>query len=153
MALREELLPVVDTARAIAGELGFRRYKVWVRTTTFSGARAGLGTKTVSDTRLLVGGQDPKVREVTSKDVVAGTPEFHSIEFEIGPLTPSFPGGGTSQETIAPEKTDQPTTVLYLIKGPGLPTEGLLCKKIDDDVDRPLRMMIRVRGSGVAAAP
>lgn len=153
MALRDDLLPIVDDARAIAGELGFRRYQVWVRTTTWSGSRVGLGTKTVTDTRLRVGGQDPKVREVTSGDVVAGTPELAFVEFEIGPLTPQFPGGGVSENTVNPPKGVSPSTVVFVVKGPGLPADGLICQRIDGDSDRPMRMMLRVRGSGRANTP
>lgn len=150
MSLRDDLLPVVADARAIAGELGFRLFQVWVRKTVWSGSRINVGTATVTEARLLVGKQNPKVRQVTSRDVVAGTPEMFSAEYEIGPLTPAFPGGGTLEATINPEKTSSPTTVLYVLKGPGMPTDGLLCQRIDDDTDRPLRMMIRVRSTGRA---
>ncbi len=148
MALRDDLLPVVDEARAIAGELGFRRFQVWVHVTTYAGSRAGNGAKSVTETRLLVGGQDPKVREVRSKDVVAGTSEYQSAEYDIGPLTPEFAGGGIAESILNPEKTSTPTTILYLIKGPGLPTEGLLCQRVSDSLDRPLRAVIRVQSVG-----
>lgn len=148
MALKDDLLPLIDTLRAIPGDLGFRPYQVWVRTEVSGGPRVGLGTKTVTETRLLVGGQDPKVRAIGRKDVVAGTPEFTTGEYEIGPLTPEFAGGGVAESVINPEKTSQPTTVLFLLKGPGLPEEGLLCQRISDAVDRPLRTVIRVRSIG-----
>lgn len=148
MALREDLLPVVDEARAIAGELGFRRYQVWVRKTTYAGPRVGIGAAAVTETRLLVGGQDPKVREVHRKDIVAGTSEAIDSEYEIGPLTPEFAGGGVAESVINPEKTSTPTTIMFLLKGPGLPTDGALCKRIRDDVDRPLRTLIRVQSIG-----
>ncbi len=150
MGLREDLLPVVDEARAIAGELGFRRYQVWVRVVTSAGPRAGIGAQSVTETRLLVGGrQDPKVREVRRKDVVAGTSELVAAEYDIGPLTPEFAGGGVAESTINPAKTGTPTTVTFLLKGPGLPTEGLLCQRVADHLDRPLRVVIRVRSMGV----
>jgi hypothetical protein len=149
MALREDLLPVVDAARAIAGDLGFRRFQVWARVTTYGGSRVGEGVKTVTDTRLLVGGQNPKVRELRSKDLSAGTTEHTASVYEIGPLTPEFAGGGIAESVTRPEKTSTPTTILFLIKGPGLPENGLLCQRFDEDVDRPLRMTIRVKSSGV----
>lgn len=151
MSFKDDLLPLVDSLRGIAGELGFRPYEVYVRLTTSAGPRSGIGSRTLSETRLLVGGQNPKVREIRSKDIVAGTPEFNNSVWEIGPLTPEFSGGGVSNDTINPEKTDTPTTVLYVIKGPGLPSTGLLCQRTEDDVDRPLRLVIRVRSSGVKA--
>ena len=148
MALKDDLLPIIDDLRSIAGDLGFRPYQVWVRVTTYSGPRVGIGSKTVTETRLLVGGQDPKVREVRGKDLVAGANELADSEYDIGPLTPEFAGGGVAHSTINPQRSGLPTTVEFLIKGPGMPTEGLLCKRVSDDVDRPLRLVIRVKSIG-----
>lgn len=150
MALRDDLLPVADAARAIAGELGFRRYQVWVRKTVSAGSRVGLGATTVTETRLLVGGQDPRVREVRSNVEVAGSPELMGAEYEIGPLTPEFAGGGIAESTINPEYDGSATAIHFVLKGPGLPASGLLCKKTRQDMDRPLRMMLRVQSTGVA---
>ena len=152
MALKDDLLPLVDDLRGIAGQLGFRPYEVYVRVTTFSGPRVGLGAATLSETRLLVGGQNPKVRAIRSKDTVAGTAEFSNDTWEIGPLTPSFPGGGYTPEAINPAGTATPATTLYVLKGPGLPAAGLLCQRTEDDVDRPLRAVIRVRSTGRRSA-
>lgn len=150
-SLKDDLLPLIDGLRAIPGELGFRPYQVWVRVTTYAGPRPGSGVVSVSETRLLVGGQNPKVRSKKSKDVVAGTSEFQEAVYEIGPLTPEFPGGGYSSDVLNPEKTSTPTTILYRLLGPGTPSTGLLCRRIDDDVDRPLRAVIRVTNAGVKA--
>lgn len=148
MSLKNDLLPIVDDLRSIAGELGFRPYQVWVRKTEYAGSRVGLGARTITETRLLVGGQDPKVKEVSRKDMVAGTQELVDAEYEIGPLTPSFAGGGVSENTINPEKSATPTEVSFLLKGPGMPDEGLLCKRVGDHVARPLRYVIRVKSMG-----
>lgn len=145
---RDDLLPDIDDVRSIPGEMGLRRFQVWARVTTYSGSRVGEGTKTVTDTRLLVGGQDPKVREVHSKDVVAGTGEMQATEFDIGPLTPAFAGGGIADATINPEHTSTPTTILFVLKGPGLPASGLLCQRVTDGNDHAFRSTVRVRSSG-----
>jgi hypothetical protein len=150
MALKDDLLPLVDELRAIPGELGFRPYQVFVRKTQYAGPRIGVGAVSVTETQLFVGGQNPKVREKKSRDVVAGTSEFAEMTFEIGPLTPAFPGGGIADEIVSPEKNSTPTTIHFLLKGPGLPESGLLCKRIDEDVDRPLRKVIRVESIGLA---
>jgi hypothetical protein len=149
MALKDELLPLIDGLRAIPGDLGFRPYQVWVRKSTWAGPRVGLGSVSVTDTRLLVGGQNPKVRQVSTKEVVAGTLELLSGQWDIGPLTPPFPGGGVPLTLLDPEATSTPTTILYLLKGPGMPDEGLLCQKVSHTVDRPLRQVIRVQSIGV----
>lgn len=148
MALKDDLLPLVDELRAIPGDLGFRPFEVYVRKKMYAGPRIGVGAVTTTETRLLVGGQNPKVREKRSKDVVAGTPEAQDSIFEIGPLTPAFAGGGIDEEVINPTRTATPTTFLFLLKGPGLPEEGLLCQRIEGDTDRPLRYIVRVRSIG-----
>jgi hypothetical protein len=150
MSLKDDLLPIIDPLRAIAGELGFRPYQVWVRVTQSAGTRPGMGTKVVSETRLLVGGRDPKVREVKRRDISSGANNLLECEYDIGPLTPEFGGGGISHDTINPQRSSTPTEVTFLLKGPGLPSSGLLCKRIGDHVDRPLRIVIRVKGTGRA---
>lgn len=148
MTLKDDLLPLVDELRGIAGELGFRPYQVWVRKTTYAGNRVGVGAQSVTETRLLVGGEDPKVREVRRKDVAAGTAEYVDAEYDIGPLTPEFSGGGIAESVINPERDGSPTAVAFVLKGPGMPENGLLCQRVGDHLDRPLRMVIRVRSTG-----
>jgi hypothetical protein len=150
-SLRQNLLPVLEKARAIAGTLGFRPYEVWVRTTTYAGTRVGQGASSSTETRLLVGGQNPKVREVKRRDVSSGSNAFVDLEYDIGPMTPQFPGGGIEVATVAPQRGTSPTEVHYVLKGGDLPTSGLLCQKVSSNHDRPLRIMVRVRSVGVAA--
>ncbi len=149
--LKDKLLPVGDKARRIAGKLGFRPYQVWVRISVYAGTRAAQGASSYTETRLLVGDQNPKVREVKRKDIVAGSLALVEAEYDIGPLTPQFPGGGVAFSTVDPVRGSSPMVVHYVLKGPGLPTAGLLCEKVADHVDRPLRTVIRVRSIGVAA--
>lgn len=146
--LKDDLLPLIDELRGIAGDLGFRPYQVWVRKTEWSGSLPGRGTQTVTETRLLVGGQDPKVVEVHRKDIAAGSGELIDVEYDIGPFTPAFPGGGLDPAVINPAQTSTPTEVLFLLKGQGLPPEGLLCKKVSDVMYRSLRIQFRVRSIG-----
>jgi hypothetical protein len=151
-SLKDDLLPLLDELRGIPGELGFRPYQVHVRTVAWSGDRVGRGTQTVTDTRLRVGGnQDPKVRALSRKDVVAGNIAFVEGKYDIGPLTPSYAGGGIPDETINPTSTSTPTEVFFVITGPGTPSTGLLCKRVGDHVDRAMRRMIRVESLGRAA--
>lgn len=148
MSLKDDLLPLVDELRGIPGELGFRPYQVWVRKTVYAGPRVGIGASSVTETRLLVGGQDPKVREIRRHDEVAGSLEAFAGEYEIGPLTPEFATGGISEDTINPEKTSTPTAVTFLIKGSGLPDSGILCQRISESNDKSLRTVIRVKNLG-----
>lgn len=150
MALRDRLLPKVDRIRAIPGRLGLHRFQVWVRVVEWSGSRVQQGVSTTTETRLLVGGQDPHVRELNSKDIVAGDPSLVGAVYEIGPLTPEHPGGGVSYDVTNPPRTTFPTEIYYLLKGPGLPAEGQLFVRVTDDTDRPFRHMVRVRSKGRA---
>ncbi len=149
MGLREDLLPAVQAIRNIAVDLGIRRYEVWVRLVTYSGTRVGLGTATTTDTYL----GRPKVREVSSKDIIAGT-EMGDVVYEIGPFTPESAAltlpdtKSLSPYDLSPVQTSNPTEIYYLVKGPGLPTAGLLCQRVKDDLDKPFRYMVTVKGIG-----
>lgn len=148
MALRDDLLPSIDIIRSIPGTLGLHRYQVWVRTTLYAGSRIGQGSSSATDVRLLVGGQDPHVKELKSADIVSGVDDIQAIEFEIGPFTPNYP----ALDTFDPAQTSTPTTIEYLIKGPGLPTAGLLCERVSDDTSKPFRNSVRVRSTGRAGS-
>lgn len=150
MTLRDRLLAKVDRIRAIPGRLGLHRYQVWVRVTTWSGSRVQLGVPVTTETRILIHGQDPHVREVVSKDVIAGDAAMMSATYEIGPLTPEHAGGGVSYDVTNPPRGESPTEVTYVLKGPGLPEDGLLCARVSDDTDKPFRHMVRVRSKGRA---
>jgi hypothetical protein len=143
-SFRDDLLDVVEDIRSIPGELGLRQFQVWVRTAEWAGSRVGDGAETITDVRLLVGGQDPKVRQVQSKDMVAGLGELNALQFDIGPLTPGY----TNLDVIDPPRTSRPSTTQYLVMGPGLPSEGLLCTRVKDNTDMSFRYMVSVRGSG-----
>lgn len=147
--LKDDLLPLLDELRGLPGQLGFRPYQVWIRKTEWSGSLPGRGTQAFTETRLLVGGgQDPKVVEVHRKDIAAGSGELIDVEYDVGPLTPSYSGGGIDPSVINPPQTGTPTEILFLLKGQGLPAEGLLCKKVSDVMDRSLRIVFRVRSIG-----
>lgn len=148
MSLKDDLLPLIDDLRSIPGELGFRPYSVTIRITTWSGQRVGEGTSTITETRLLVGGQNPKVREVRNKDDVVGNVDYSNTLWEIGPITPAFPGGGYDLGVLNPKNDGTSKTTQYILRGPRLPPNGLICQRTEDDVDRPLRATIRVKSSG-----
>lgn len=155
MALKDDLLPLLDELRGIPGELGFRPYQVEVRKVSWSGSRPGQGTRTITSTPLLVGnGQDPKVRSVTRKDVVAGTIEAVEGQWDIGPLTPAFAGGGVDADTLNPRKIPGQWVEVYFVitGGDDMPADGLLCKRVSDQVDHALRRVVRVTSIGVDAA-
>lgn len=149
MAFRDSILPLVHAIRAIPGTFGVHRHQVWVRKRTWSGTRVGEGTVTLTDTRILNNGQDPHVLVKKSEDQIAGLVD--SIQFEVGPITPEFPGGGTTPATLDPTQTATPTDFVYVVKGPGLPATGVECKKVRDTMDRPFRYMVWLQSTGRTA--
>ncbi len=151
MGLREDLLPDVQTIRDIAVDFGIRRFQVWTRVITWSGSRPGLGTEAATDTYL----GRVKVRDVKSKDVVAGMSELTDAVYELGPFTPEHSGASPTPDTIAPTtdmlappQTSTAAESYYLLKGPGLPTDGVLCERVGDTTTGPFRYMVTVRAIG-----
>lgn len=72
-------------ARGIAGRMGLHPYDVALVVDSWSGARAGEGTKTQSVTKLTEDGHPPKVQPVSVHRVAIGLAEVG--EHWIGPLT------------------------------------------------------------------
>jgi hypothetical protein len=151
--LRDSLLPVIQRFRDLSVEFGVRQYQVWLRTITWTGTRVGLGTSTTTDTYL----GKPKFRRVSSKDVIAGSVMSEQL-FEIGPFTPSHSGSSSTPDTLAvlptdlsPDQTGTPTEIYYVVKGPGLPTDGALFERVMDSLERPFRYMVTIKSIGRGA--
>lgn len=145
MSFRDDILDDLDDIRAIPGEMGLHRFRVFVRVQVYSGGTVGRSAPTTTETELLVGGQPPHVREIRSKDVVAGDAALKSTMYEIGPLTPEL----TDADTLDPPGTaGVRATTTYRITGQGLPTDGVLCQRVEDDTWQPMTYKIRVRTIG-----
>lgn len=151
--LRDSLLPIVQKFRDLSVEFGVRQFQVWIRVITWSGSRVGVGTATTTDTYL----GKPKFRDVTSKDVIAGSVMGEQI-YEIGPFTPSHSGPSTTPDTLnvspadlSPPQNGTPTEVYYVVKGPGLPESGALFERVSDSLEKPFRYMVTIKAIGRAA--
>lgn len=152
MTLKDDLLPVVDELRAMPGELGFRPYtEVAVLVRKWSGGRPGVGTLTTTTATITVFGQPPKVREVTSQEVIASGGAYHDEDLKIGPLTPEYSVGGVSFGTsiAAIDPTlDKGSEILWRVKGPGNASVGDFYHKINQHTDRAMRYFVFVRRTG-----
>lgn len=153
--LRERLLPRVDRIRGLRGVFGLTRFRVFVVVTTWDVERIGDrpgNRRQVSkvETEIIVGGFPPKVRnDRTSKDLIAGQSELKQLSFTVGPVTPEFynmGGGGVSPDVEDPQ-LERGQTVLYRLTGPGLPSDGLMCKRESSEEDKPFRYMIHLRST------
>lgn len=151
MSFVSGILSSVDSIRGIPGELGLRPSSVTIRVRTWSGSRPGEPSSTYTDvdTSILVGGQNPKVRHLTSNDVVASGGLYTDQDYKIGPITPEFIGGGVSKSTIDPETTTTAREIFYQIVGPGEPDGGSWYQRVSDETEHSLHSYIVVRKTAV----
>mgnify|MGYP001585149938 CR=1 FL=1 len=147
MSFASDLLPAIDEIRAIPGELGFRGGTVTLIVRTWSGDRVGLGTATTTETPVLVGGgQSPRITRIDVREAVASGGAYQQGDFRIGPVTPEFAGGGVAREVLQPDVNASPTEVLWRVTDNGLPSAGILCKKIAEE-HRELRIVFVLRAT------
>lgn len=141
MSLVEELRKTLFGARAIAGQLGFRPHTVAIIQTSWSGAHTGEGSSTESVIPITEGGgQPPKVRSLKDDEVAVG--QLPQGTLEIGPVTPSFPGGGTDLSYLTGANLDRGDERFVLITGPSAPN-GSRYRVVSVNTDKALRYMIR----------
>lgn len=116
MSLRTELLPVVDTLRALTGPsvLDIRTAQLTIRTRTWSGAEVGLGTASDSD---LVLPKQYRVESLTAKEVAGSGGRFSDDAVRVGPVTPAFTGGGYTPEQLNPGTTLDNVEVIHILAG------------------------------------
>lgn len=151
MSIVSDLLGTLDDARALLDDVGLRPFSVVVRKVEWSGVRVGHGVATVTNTPITVaGGRRPKVVEVHDEDVAAGGP-FDKTRFEIRNITPEYAGGGVAPETLDPDVGSHPTQIFYVLSGPGLPTDGMLCEKVGGKFDRVFGYSVTVETLGKTA--
>ncbi len=148
MSIVSDVLSILDMGRGLIATAGLCPYSVWVRTITWSGSAPGRGTQTVVDTPIYVDGdKNPQVKRVQGRDIMPGGTYF-TDEFTIGPMTPPFAGGGVASTTLDPSIGSTGQEMFYLLKGPGLPTNGALFEKVSDDYHSPFRYTVNVRRTG-----
>lgn len=121
-AFRDNIRKLAYNLRRLPGErFQIRPYTISVVVTTWSGTRVGEGTKTETATAITeAGGQPPKIRWLSDQEKALGG--YNDAILEVGPITPNFPGGGTSWATLVPSSTPALSTVHYLVTGPEFPT-------------------------------
>ena len=134
MSFRDDILEAIEDVRSVPGELDIRQFRVFVVVRSWTGGRPGVGTEqTVSETEILVSGYPPKVKPLTTKDVVASGGLYTASDLKVGPITPSNAAGGTDPSVFNPDVGSFPTDVTFRVEGPGLPTAGIRCVRINDD--------------------
>jgi len=149
MSIIEDVKPIIDEGRASIDDVGLRLFRVYVRTTDWTGERTGLDTKTVAIKELAVArGARPKVRQIPADRVVAAGFELGTTVFDVT-VTPAYDGGGITPEDIAPGPAPDGVRreVQYLIYGQGYEA-GVICELVSLDVGSPFRLTARLRSTG-----
>lgn len=117
MAFRDSLRKTVDAIRGkVPGNLGLRTFRVDIAKRSYSGARVGIGTPSYTWTRVLNSDQNPKVEEVSSRDVIASGGLYQAGDYRIGPFTPSYTGGGNDVTDYVPAVGADVADILILIR-------------------------------------
>lgn len=147
MSLADDLKPILDNARAIAGDLGFRPFSVSVRVQDWSGGQAGKGTMVETITPLTVGnGQNVKVEQVSQRDIFLSGGLYQALDLKVT-VTAGYSGGGVAIATFDPPVVKGRNVDFKLI-GPGLPATGAYFNKIGQDVSSALTYRIYLRSAG-----
>jgi hypothetical protein len=102
VALRDDLLPVFDTVRALIQDLGLRQHRVFLSSVPWSSGEIHLGTPAQTLTELL---PRPKVRPIGETGL------------EVSKITPAYPGGGWAPATLLPAITAG-TDAYIVVRGP-----------------------------------
>lgn len=87
MSLRDDLIPVVDEARAMVVELGLRLVTVVVRKRTWSGGVPGRGTVTNTDLTLA---PVPRVRPPSSRRLIAEPGRFEDGDRMVDRISATY---------------------------------------------------------------
>lgn len=138
MTLADDLKPVLFEARAIMGQLGFRPYTIQLFL-DYQGGEQEFTPITEA------GGQPPKLVWEKDEDNPGNAgPEDIVL---IGPITPSFSGGGTDFTRLTAD-VDAGLARWVLITGPRHP-DGAKYRITNVDSQKSLRYMIRAQSEGM----
>lgn len=154
MTFRDDILEDIDEIRGIPGDFGIRLFTVTVMSRTWTGDRPGIGSKSDVSQSILVarGSFSTRLREVTSRDILASGGLYQIQDVKIGPFTPPFLGSDANGSAISVfdplPKPGLGTELFFKIVGPGYAAGGDWFKKIDSDVSRPFSYTLVLRKTG-----
>ena len=134
MALIDNLKYAIDTVLPIPYHLGLRPYQVFLTKIVFQGSRPGLGTRTRTDTEMLIGDGYPVVRQVSAHDIFASGGLLNDKDFKmvfVDPYNTGTHSGGIDPSIWNPQmNVDGYSTQIYFhIYGKGFPVDGQYFKK------------------------
>lgn len=142
MTLRDDLLELAEDVREIPGEFGVRLFSVDVFKRVWSGERVGLGSGYDSSEVVLVATFNPKVVQVSSRDIIASGGLYQEQDLRVGPMTPTK----VDVSAFDPPVGTQPMELFFRITGPGYEA-GAWFKKVNQLTTRPFRYEFVVRAT------
>ena len=148
-AARDAFRSIADACRRIPETLGVRNTSVTIRVRTYTAPVGESGATTTTDNTLL--SPNPKVRQVSEGQrgyfgggvLASSTGALRVGEYEIGPITQEFPGGGYSPTDLAPAG-GVTKRVTVLLEGDEFTSGGEEFEIVDMDATRPFRTMLLV---------
>jgi hypothetical protein len=126
------LKQALDCVLSVPYTLGLRPYQVFVTKITYTGSRPGLGTRTRTDTELLVGDGYPPVEQVSAHDIFLSGGLLNDKDFKITIVAPYDTGtvsGGTSRDIFDPPMSNNNTQIYFHIFGGHFPSTGQYFKR------------------------
>ena len=142
MSFSDDLKPLLNSVRSIPGSLGIRPHSVAIVVGVWSGSHTGEGSEDQTTTPITeADGQPPKVRWLKQDErALADLPEGTC---EIGPITPSFGGGGLDiSQFNSAASLSRGDTLHIVITGPQHPS-GAVYRVIQVNADKALHYSIR----------
>jgi len=149
-AARNAFRAIADSVRRIPETLGVRATTVTIRVRAYSGPVGQQGV-TLSSTTDTVLDPIPRVRQVSEGQrgyfgggiLSASTGALRVGEYEVGPITQDFPGGGYTPGELAPAGGVS-KRVTVLLSGDEFASGGEEFEIVQMDATRPFRTMLLV---------
>ena len=124
MTFQASLRAIANSVRSIPGTMGVRPYRAFVVSRAWSGDEPGDGDPSTAETTTSeeiteANGQPPRIRSLNSEEIAVGGYDMGT--WEIGPVTPDFPGGGTLITDVQRSGTGKSTLLHIRLVGPEFP--------------------------------
>lgn len=137
--LADNILPIANRARAIAGKLGFRQHSASLVEVTFTGSHPGSGVRVENAVAIVeADGQNPKIHWHDDEERALGGLQSGSMELTT---TPAFAGGGTSIALLSGANLAGGVGRYLLIAGPNHP-DGALYRIKSVDAQKALKVVV-----------
>ena len=142
MSIKNSARKLLDKFRAkLDYKYELRQFDVIMRVTTYEGEQIGEGNSTFEDVPVVIKGlYRPKVKNLTTQDIINSGNVFSDLDIRVGPFTPPFTyadgteGGNKISDFDPTYDTDKNLEIRYRVTGPGLENGGWF-KKLKLEAD------------------